>query len=119
VQVEDSKKLCGSSTKKYSLQKIERRKMDRGVRIIASAMRKKQLNSCLSFPFAKIVWQFVFFTYNIPPPTNIKNMFDNWLNGINKKTKARICICILALCWSIWKCRNNVIFNKVGVPIFL
>jgi hypothetical protein len=27
----------------------------------------------------------VFSTYNIPPPTNIKNMFDEWLNGIEKK----------------------------------
>jgi hypothetical protein len=36
----------------------------------------------LSCPLSKIVWRIVFSTYNIPPPTNIKNMFGNWLNGI-------------------------------------
>jgi hypothetical protein len=37
--------------------------------------------------FSKIVWCFILSTYNIPPPTNIKNMFGDWLNGIDKKTK--------------------------------
>jgi hypothetical protein len=32
----------------------------------------------------------VYFTYNIPPPTNITNMFGNWLNGVDKTDKARI-----------------------------
>jgi hypothetical protein len=44
----------------------------------------------LSLPFTKIVWRIVFSTYNIPLPTNIKNMFENWLNDIDKKSKARI-----------------------------
>jgi hypothetical protein len=35
-------------------------------------------------PFAKMVWQVVHFTFNIPPPTNIKNLFGRWLNGIDK-----------------------------------
>jgi hypothetical protein len=42
----------------------------------------------LSCSFAKIVLCTVFSTYNIPPPTNIKTMFGNWLNGIDNKTKA-------------------------------
>jgi hypothetical protein len=36
-------------------------------------------------PFAKLVWQVVFFTFNVPPPVNIKNLFGRWLNGIDKK----------------------------------
>ena len=35
----------------------------------------------LSCPFAKLVWRVVFCTYNIPPPTNVSNIFGNWLNG--------------------------------------
>jgi hypothetical protein len=35
--------------------------------------------------FARLVWQVVHFTFNIPPPTNIKNLFGHWLNGIDKK----------------------------------
>jgi hypothetical protein len=32
-------------------------------------------------PFAKIVWRVVYFAYNIPPASNITNMFGNWLKG--------------------------------------
>ena len=56
----------------------------------------------------------IFFTFNITPPTNIANMFSNWLNGVEKKTKARIRVGVTALCWSIWTSRNNIIFNKSG-----
>jgi hypothetical protein len=66
----------------------------------------------ISCPFARIVWRMVYFTYNISRPTNITNMFSNWLNGVDKTDKARICIGVSALCWSIWTCRNNFVFNK-------
>jgi hypothetical protein len=52
----------------------------------------------ISCPFARIVWRMVYFTYNIPPPTNITNMFSNWLNGVDKPGKARIRIGVSALC---------------------
>ena len=65
-----------------------------------------------SCPFVQLVWRVVFSTYNIPPPTNIINMFKNWLNGIDKKTKTRIRIGGLAIFWSIWNCRNNIVFNR-------
>jgi hypothetical protein len=42
-----------------------------------------------------------FFTYNIPTPTNIKNMFGNWLNEIDKETKDRIPIGVSIFCWLI------------------
>jgi hypothetical protein len=60
-------------------------------------------NLFLSCTFAKVVSQLVFFTYDIPPPTNYNNMFGNHLNGIDRKTKARICIGVSPLCWSIWR----------------
>jgi hypothetical protein len=54
--------------------------------------------------FAKLIWRVVHFTFNILPPTNIKNLFGNWLNEIDKKTKARIRVgvCVLVLVW-VWK----------------
>jgi hypothetical protein len=73
----------------------------------------------LSCPLSKIVWRIVFSTYNIPPPTNIKNMFGNWLNGIDKETKSRIRIGVSALCWAIWRSRNNVVFNNANNSNFL
>jgi hypothetical protein len=41
-------------------------------------------------------------------------MFSNWLNGIDKDTKARIRLETCALAWSLWSCRNDIIFNKKG-----
>ena len=64
----------------------------------------------LSCPFPRIIM--VYFAYDIPPPTNITNMFSNWSNGVDKRNKARIRIGVSALCWSIWNCRNNIIFNN-------
>jgi hypothetical protein len=40
----------------------------------------------ISCPFAKMIWRIVFMTFNIPPPFNITNMFENWLKGVAKKT---------------------------------
>jgi hypothetical protein len=34
----------------------------------------------------------VYFTHNIPPPSNVNNLFGNWLNMIDKKTKTQICV---------------------------
>jgi hypothetical protein len=70
-------------------------------------------------PLAKVVWHIIFSTYNISPSTNIKNIFENWLNGIDNKTKARIQIRVSALCWLIWKSQNNVIFNNAGNSNFM
>jgi hypothetical protein len=38
----------------------------------------------LHCPFAKIIWRMIYFTYNIPPPSNVTNMFGNWLNEVKK-----------------------------------
>jgi hypothetical protein len=61
----------------------------------------------------------VYFTFNIPPPANIKNIFGNWLNRIDKCTKARIRVGVCAIMWAIWNHRNDVIFNRVGRAQFL
>jgi hypothetical protein len=69
--------------------------------------------------FARLLWRVVHFTFNIPPPTNIKNLFGNWLNGVNKQVKLRVRIGVCALIWAIWNCRNDVIFNKASNAQFL
>ena len=32
-----------------------------------------------------VVWINIHFSFNIPPPTNIRNLFGNWLNEIEKQ----------------------------------
>jgi hypothetical protein len=61
----------------------------------------------------------VHFTFNIPPPSNITNLFGNWLNGIDKKTNEQIRVGVCALVWTIWNCRNEVVFNRSVNPNFL
>jgi hypothetical protein len=73
----------------------------------------------LACPFARIIWRMIFFAYNIPPPTNITNMFGNWLNGVPKNDKNKIRIGVSAICWSIWRTRDNFIFNNQKGTNFL
>jgi hypothetical protein len=63
-------------------------------------------------PFAKLIWRVVHFTFRISPSANIKNMFRNCLNGIDKRKKARISVGVCALLWAIWNCRNDIVFNR-------
>jgi hypothetical protein len=43
--------------------------------------------SCL---FSRLVWRVVHFTFSIPPPSSVANLFGNSFNGIDKITKALI-----------------------------
>jgi hypothetical protein len=62
--------------------------------------------------FAKLIWRVVHFTFNMPPPCNITNLFGNWLNRIDKKTMARILTGVYALLWTIWNCRMILYLTK-------
>jgi hypothetical protein len=51
----------------------------------------------ISRPFAKSVWRLVHFAFNISSRANITNIFCSWVNGIDKKVKARIRVEVYAL----------------------
>jgi RsiW-degrading membrane proteinase PrsW (M82 family) len=40
-------------------------------------------------------------------------MFGTWLDNQPKKIKGLIWVGTTALCWAIWRCRNDVIFKKL------
>jgi RsiW-degrading membrane proteinase PrsW (M82 family) len=40
-------------------------------------------------------------------------MFGNWLMNQQKRVKGLIWVGVAAICWAIWRCRNDVIFNKL------
>ena len=50
-------------------------------------------------------------TFGIHPPTSITNLFGNWLNGVQPRLKHQFFVGIAALCWAVWLCRNDVVFN--------
>jgi hypothetical protein len=61
---------------------------------------------------AKIVWRITHMTFNIVPPTNITNLFRNWLHGVSKKDKIQIRVGACAILWALWNTRNDVVFNQ-------
>jgi hypothetical protein len=50
---------------------------------------------------------------NLNQPRSISHWFGTWLNNQPKNMKGLIWVGTTALCWAIWRCRNNVIFNKM------
>jgi hypothetical protein len=70
-------------------------------------------------PFAKTIWRMIHFAFNISPPTTVSNLFGTWLDGVDKLTKQKIRIGTSAVCWSMWNCRNDIIFNRSNGATFL
>jgi hypothetical protein len=66
--------------------------------------------------FSGLVWRVVHFTYNIPPPISVTNVFGNWLNEIDKKMKSRIRVEVYVLIWVNWNYQNDVMFNRCAKP---
>ena len=64
---------------------------------------------------ARCVWRSVQVSFNILPPTSMQHLFDNWLEGVDLKLKYKIWVGACALCWAIWLCRNDVVFNNTRV----
>ena len=44
----------------------------------------------ISCQLACQIWRLVHFTFNITPPTSVTNFFGNWLDVVDKITKASI-----------------------------
>lgn len=62
--------------------------------------------------FTRMVWATVHVAWGLCKPTNIVNLFSGWLNGIPKPYKTLILVGVAALCWSVWLCRNAVVFEN-------
>ena len=46
-------------------------------------------------------------------------MFGSCLSNQNNKSRNLIWVGVAAVCWAIWRCRNDVIFNKIKVNSIL
>ena len=62
--------------------------------------------------FARFVWCIIQVATGLFPPRGVSNMFGNWLRGIRKDLKSLILLGAATICWSLWLCRNDVVFNK-------
>jgi hypothetical protein len=61
---------------------------------------------------ARMVWGVVHIAFGIPPPQNMTHLLGSWLNFWPLKHRKQMLIGVAALCWAIWLCRNDLVFNK-------
>jgi hypothetical protein len=85
------------SSRSYFLQNLTKRSWIEYKKCAFCDPEKSVEHLFIKCKFAKIIWQLVYFTFNMPPPANIKNLFVNWLNGINQKTKSWIHMGVCAI----------------------
>ena len=61
--------------------------------------------------FARSTWSVIQIASNLYPPTSVANIFGHWLDGITNRFKTLIRVGAYALIWSLWLCRNDLVFN--------
>lgn len=70
-------------------------------------------------PLARFVWNAIFIAFGIHLPTNVANLLGNWFYGVLPRLRAQILVGVAALCWAVWLCRNDVVFNGFKANSFL
>ena len=71
-----------------------------------------------NYRFTRLVWATIYVAWGLPQPRDVSSMFGNWTIGVPKEYKQLVRVGVAALRWSVWCCRNSVIFyNKQ--PSFL
>ena len=68
---------------------------------------------------AKILWRVVAVATGLPPPSSVAHMSSTWLLDIDPTQRKLILVGVAALCWAIWRCRNDICFNNVRYTSFL
>ena len=70
-------------------------------------------------PFARVLWRTVHIAFNITPPNSVTTLFGTWLTGIEPELARHIRVGVCALLWTIWTCRNDLVFNRISRIHFL
>ena len=67
---------------------------------------------------ARSIWSVIQVALNLYPPRSVANIFGNWLHEIDHRFRILIRVGALAIIWSLWLCRNDMVFNaKNSSPI--
>ena len=61
---------------------------------------------------AKTVWRIIYFALKIDQPININHIIGDWESNKGCTHKKLLLPGVAALFWSIWLCRNDVVFNQ-------
>ena len=62
--------------------------------------------------FARVVWSVIHAASGLSQPHSVSNMFGSWLCGLSKDLKSLALLGAAATCWSLWLCRNDLVFEK-------
>ena len=68
---------------------------------------------------AKEIWKIVYLATGLTPPRSISHMLGNWLSNFDNNESRVVLVGAAALCWAIWRCRNDIIFNKTKYSSFI
>ena len=68
---------------------------------------------------AKMVRRIISIATGLTPPRSISHMFGNWLANQSKKIRQLIWIGVAALYWAIWRCHNDIVFDKIKIHSIL
>jgi hypothetical protein len=63
-------------------------------------------------------WQIVNIATAIPKPNSRMHILAGWITSIRAKEKHLILVGVAAMFWSIWLCKNDIVFDKKN-PWFL
>jgi hypothetical protein len=66
---------------------------------------------------AKSIWSVVQVASTLFSPCSITNIFGNWINGIDNRSKKHIRVGAITFIWSLWLCRNDKVFNDKNSSI--
>ena len=65
--------------------------------------------------FAKTVWAIFHCASGLSSPNNAFHMFGSWVQGLPNILQSIVLLGAAAICWSIWLCRNDLVFEKKNV----
>ena len=65
--------------------------------------------------FTRVVWTLIHVATGLPRPRNVANIFGTWLGGLSNNFMQVVYLGVAAFCWSVWLCRNDLVFEKKSV----
>jgi hypothetical protein len=58
-------------------------------------------------------------TFNIDTPTSVGHLFNDWACSVGSRLKKFMLVGASALCWVLWTCRNDIVFDKVPIKTYM
>jgi hypothetical protein len=76
--------------------------------------------TCYETGFEKVIWRTtVQAATGLTPYRSVTHMLWNWLQNFNTQKAINILTGAVTMCWAIWCCRNDSIFDNVKHSSFM